>query len=183
MTIRTKGLLVLALQLALVLSIAAKYAWERHTCPRVWTRTVQFDPNQPIRGRYLALTLRAEACSLPPTAPTRTFSNTPHGWGPVSAETWNVLPVAKNGKLSTVLADPNDPAAASTLTLLAGQPCELATLSGFTEFFTAEHARTPFPLASGDELWAEVTVPPAGPPRPLRLAISDGKQFRVLNLR
>jgi hypothetical protein len=183
MTTRTKGLLVLAVQLALVLSIAAKYAWERHTCPRVWTRTMQFDPNQPIRGRYLALTLHADACSLPFAAPTKTFGNTLHGWGPISAETWNVLPVAKNGKLSAVLADPKDPASSSTLTLLAGQPCETATLSGYTEFFIAEHARTPFPLAPGDELWAEVTVPPAGPPRPLRLAISDGKQFRVLNMR
>ena len=30
---------------------------------------------------------------------------------------------------------------------------------------------------------AEVTVPPSGPPRPIQLAISDGKNFRVLDLR
>jgi hypothetical protein len=183
MTTRTKGLLVLAVQMALVLSIAAKYAWERHTCPRVWTRTVQFDPNQPIRGSYLALTLRADACTLPPTKPTQAFGMQPTGYRPALAEEWQVVPVAKNGKLSAVAADPSNPAAASTLTLLVGQPCEAATLSGQTEFFIAEHAQSPYPLAPGDELWAEVTVPPAGPPRPLRLAISNGKQFRVLNLR
>jgi len=27
-----------------------------------------------------------------------------------------------------------------------------------------------------------VTVPPSGPPRPVRLAVSDGKEFRVLDL-
>jgi hypothetical protein len=38
-------------------------------------------------------------------------------------------------------------------------------------------------LPPGQELWAEVTVPSSGPPRPIQLALSDGKQFHVLNLR
>ena len=186
MTTRTKGIVVLAVQLALVLSIAAKYAWERHTCPRVWTRTVPFDPNQPIRGRYLALTLRADACGLPQNLSTPGFMPNmpyPSGLNPMHVHSWNVLPVAKNGKLVAVLANPQSPADASILTLHDGLPCEAATLSGQTEFFIPEHAPTPFPLPPGNELWAEVTVPPAGPPRPLRLALSDGKNFRVLNLR
>jgi hypothetical protein len=183
MTTRTKGLLVLAVQMALVLSIAAKYAWERHSCPRVWTRAVQFDPNQPVRGRYLALSLYADACSLPPQKLTHVFGNTLHGWGPTNPEVWDVVLTAKNGNLSAVLADPKNPAEASTLTLPAGHPCQAALLSNQTEFFIAEHAQTPFPLTPGNELWAEVTVPPTGPPRPLRLAISDGKNFHVLNLR
>jgi hypothetical protein len=31
-------------------------------------------------------------------------------------------------------------------------------------------------------LWALVTVPPSGPVRPVKLAISDAKGFHVLNL-
>jgi hypothetical protein len=183
MTQKTKGLLVLAVQMALVLSVAAKYAWERHTCPRVWTRAVQFDPAQPLRGRYLALNLRADACGLPQNSFKQDFGwNAVHKWANIRVQSWSVVPIAKNGKLFAVLADPQNPAEASTLTLPKGLPCEAALLSGQTEFFIAEHATTPFPLLQGQELWAEVTVPPSGPPRPVQLAVSDGKEFHVLNL-
>jgi hypothetical protein len=186
MTQKTKGLLVLALQLVLVLSIAAKYAWERHTCPRVWTRAVQFDPQQPVRGRYLALNLRANACGLPANSSTTGFTPNmpyPSGLNPTHVHSWNVIPLAKNGKLTAVPADPQNPAEASILTLRDGLPCEAAQLSSSTEFFIPEHANSPFPLPPGQELWAEVTVPSSGPPRPIQLALSDGKQFHVLNLR
>ncbi len=63
------------------------------------------------------------------------------------------------------------------------EPCERAWLREPTEFFLPEHAQTPFPLATGQELWALVTVPTTGPPRPVRLAVSDEKGFRVLELR
>ncbi len=65
MSARRNGLVVLAIQVALVLSIGVKYAWERHHCPMVWTRAKQYDPIQPLRGRYLAMSLHASACGLP----------------------------------------------------------------------------------------------------------------------
>ena len=65
MTQRARGVVLLAIQLVLVLSIAAKYVYERKTCPRVWVRTAQFDPDLPFRGRYLALRLAVDACGLP----------------------------------------------------------------------------------------------------------------------
>jgi len=37
----------------------------------------------------------------------------------------------------------------------------------------AEHATSPLPLSKGQELWAEVTVPPKGPPRPIQLALKE----------
>ena len=60
MSARKTGLVVLAIQLALVLSIGVKYAWERHHCPMVWARPVQYDPSQPLRGRYLAIDAACE---------------------------------------------------------------------------------------------------------------------------
>ncbi|HEY5330822.1 MAG TPA: hypothetical protein VIJ79_13120 [Acidobacteriaceae bacterium] len=184
MTLRTKGLAVLVVQLGLVLSIAAKYAWERHTCPRVWTRATQFDPSEPIRGRYIALRLHASACGLP-------LGKDDEEYGPNAAgeqavfhtHSWKVVPAVRDGKLAPVVASEQRPEETQQLTLRSGLPCEFAALSGYTEFFIAEHAKTPFPLAAGEELWAEVTVPPSGPPRPVRLAVSDGRNFRVLDLR
>jgi len=184
MTLRAKGIAVLAVQLAIVLSIAAKYEWERHSCPRVWTRTTQFDPEQPIRGRYLALTLHASACGLPAGKDGDEFVRVPKGeWRGIPAQKWTVLPAARDGKLAPVVADEMKPGETQELTLSPGLPCDFAVLTGPVDFFIAENAKQPFPLAKGEELWAEVTVPPAGPPRPIRLAISDGKNFRVLDLR
>jgi len=52
-----RGLLLAAIECALVLSLSGKLLWDRATCPRVWVRAMQWDPNLPLRGRYLALTL------------------------------------------------------------------------------------------------------------------------------
>jgi hypothetical protein len=184
MTTRAKGIAVLVVQLALVLSIAAKYAWERHSCPRVWTRTGQFDPDLPLRGRYIALTLTADACALP-----RDKANVQHDWknghetSDILSWQWSVLPRAKDGALTGILADDARPEEKEVLTLRNGMPCNYGQLNASTEFFISERARQPFPLAPGEQLWVEVTVPPSGPPRPIQLALSDGKIFRVLDLR
>jgi uncharacterized membrane-anchored protein len=49
------SIVLLVIQLALVSSIAAKYLYQRSTCPRVWTRTAAYDPDMVMRGRYLSL--------------------------------------------------------------------------------------------------------------------------------
>jgi hypothetical protein len=183
MTMRGKGVVVLCVQMALVLSIAVKYAWERHHYPMVWTRATQYDPEQPIRGRYIALTLHADACGLPPGHDGDVFVRSPQGSFGQPAQTWTILMAVKDGHLAPILASQARPAETQELTLRSGIPCEYASLSEQTEFFIAEHAQTPFPLAHGQELWALVTVPLQGPPRPVKLAVSDGRQFRVLDLR
>src|SRR6266567_6655283 len=50
-----KGIIVAVLQLALVASLGAKYAIDRARFPRVWAQTVAYDPDLPIRGRYLSV--------------------------------------------------------------------------------------------------------------------------------
>jgi hypothetical protein len=50
MTSLQKGVLVAGVQLALVASLAAKYALDRARLPRVWVQTVAYDPDLPIRG-------------------------------------------------------------------------------------------------------------------------------------
>lgn len=54
MSARRNGLVVLAIQLALVLSIGVKYAWERHHCPMVWARAT----STIRRSRFVEDTLR-----------------------------------------------------------------------------------------------------------------------------
>jgi hypothetical protein len=60
MTWIRKGLILAVFQCLLVLSLGGKLLYDRSTCPRVWVKTAPWDPNLPLRGRYLALTLRPE---------------------------------------------------------------------------------------------------------------------------
>ena len=56
------SLVLLVIQLAIVSTIAGKYLYQRWSCPRVWTRTVAYDPQLPMRGRYLSLQLMVDGC-------------------------------------------------------------------------------------------------------------------------
>ena len=56
------SIVLLLIQLALVSSIAAKYLYQRRSCPRVWVRTAAYDPEMVMRGRYLSLRLTVDGC-------------------------------------------------------------------------------------------------------------------------
>lgn len=187
MSARRNGVVVLAIQVALVLSIGVKYAWERHHCPMVWTAAEQYDPTQPIRGRYIALTLYASACDLGNKAESD-FVRAPHpksefrAWTAMEAKEWRVVPAVRDGELAPTLVDETRPGPTQQLKLDRGLPCTSARLSGAVEYFIPGHAKFPFPLNDEQQLWALVTVPPSGPVRPVKLAVSDASGFRVLNL-
>ncbi|HZD42259.1 MAG TPA: hypothetical protein VE131_16165, partial [Terriglobales bacterium] len=57
MTLRSRGLLLAVLHIAIVLSVGAKLLYDRATRPRVWVETIPIDPQLPIRGRYIRLQL------------------------------------------------------------------------------------------------------------------------------
>jgi hypothetical protein len=168
------GLILFFVQLVLVLSVAGKYLYERQTRPRVWTRATQFDPNLPLRGRYLALQLLLDSCSLPQDAghAIRPYPGSHPFWQ------WNVSLAAENGKLVPIVA----PQGRETLTLFAGRACDRATLSNQELLFIPDRARIPLPLQEGQDLWVEVTVPASGPPRPVQIALSGAAGFHPLKL-
>jgi uncharacterized membrane-anchored protein len=178
LTQRARGVVLLAIQLVLVLSIAAKYVYERKTCPRVWVRTAQIDPNLVLRGRYLALRLALDACALPHD-PANLIGPSSTGWW-----RWRVKPEAKEGRLVAVpVGDNVRPELIQELVLLPNQPCNRAVLQDQADYFIDDKAKSPFPLKSNEELWVEVTVPPSGPPRPIQLAISNNAGFKPLVIR
>jgi hypothetical protein len=176
------ALALLLVQLLLVLSVAAKYLYERKTRPRIWTRATQFDPNQPLRGRYLALQLLVDACALP-----RDQDHYQKGYkifnGGEGSGSWNwkVSLDVENGHLVPTLQDhPRTPTDIEELTLRTDRPCSRAPIRSEVEFFIPDTATGPFPLQPGQELWVEVTMPPTGPPRPIQLALSTGAGFQPL---
>ena len=55
------GLLLGAIQIAIVLSLGGKLLFDRATRPRVWVLCQVYDPDLPIRGRYLSQRLQMSA--------------------------------------------------------------------------------------------------------------------------
>jgi hypothetical protein len=53
-------------------------------------------------------------------------------------------------------------------------------LSDAVNFYLAEHAPSPLPVKTGQELWVEVTVPPQGSPRPIQRALKDNAAWKPL---
>ena len=116
-----RSLLVMVAQLALVLALVAQYAWDRAHDPRGWFQAQPYDPELPIRGRYVSL---------------------------------RVLRLPKDHDFVTPVA-----------------------------FFIPEHVPDPSRRPPGEELWVEVSLPAAGPPRPVRLGVKKDGVIKPLDLR
>ena len=176
MSASRKGIVLAALQLAIVVSLAAKYTIDRARFPRVWARTAVYDPDLPIRGRYLSVQLRVDADrvyenSEPPKA------NQFNSWN----EMKDIELRAENGRL---VASPALTPTGLHVTRWKTRAGEVVTvLSEPVDFFLPEHAVDPSWRKAGEELWIEVTVPAKGPPRPIRLAVKKGDTFTPLEIK
>jgi hypothetical protein len=168
-----KGLLLGALQLAVVLSLAAKLLYDRATRPRVWVLCHAYDPELPIRGRYLSEQLLLPAEGFTYTQPSK---QNPYDW--YVNRQWAYLEVRDNQLFAKqqgsepgewIHIRKNDD---GTLTALSEQPVLV---------FIPDTANAPT-LTQGQELWVEVTIPTRGPPRPIRLGIKKDGVITPLNL-
>ncbi|HEY4359350.1 MAG TPA: hypothetical protein VGN17_00175 [Bryobacteraceae bacterium] len=161
MTGLQRGLLVGGFQLALVLSMAGKYAVDRQTLPRVWVRVTPYDPNLPVRGRYVRLQVH--------TALRGAMTNKVVLYG--SAE----LSI-DNGQLIATSTD------ADTGVQVYRDTDSTATLTEPVAYFIPEHGPDPSRRPEGEELWAEVSIPKRGPPRPVRLGVKRTGKIVPLDL-
>jgi hypothetical protein len=140
----------------LVLSVAGKYAWDRGHLPRAWANATPVDPSLPIRGRYFTMQLRVEPRDT-------------------NVESSLARVVAESGHL-VAYADWK-----GTHLIWRRRP-DLWILAEPVAFFIPEHAADPSQRAPGEELWIEVSVPPSGPPRPIRLAVKKNGVMATLPL-
>ena len=190
MKLAKTSLVVLAIQLALVSSIAAKYLYQRWSCPRVWTRTVAYDPELVMRGRYLSVRLIVDGCqSTLPSAEDMTMPRDKDGVQ--TAKRFSIraeqpvrfparLKVEGNKLVAIRIPESDESTQGVMVEAVPGSSCEDLRLDMPVDFYLAEHAANPTPVGAGKELWIEVTVPPKGPPRPVQLALKDGGAWRPL---
>ncbi|HEX9444373.1 MAG TPA: hypothetical protein VGA73_09645 [Candidatus Binatia bacterium] len=159
-----KGLVIAVVQVGLVASLGAKMLYDRATRPRVWALTAPYDPNLPIRGRYVSLQLVVEAPGIQETKP--------RGMLVLKAV---ALRVEGNRLIAEpipgrILYDSSD----LYVRFIDRRGEKLAVLNQPVAFFIPEHIADPSRRAQGEELWVEVTVPRKGPPRPIRLGVKKG---------
>lgn len=146
----TRGLIVAGLHVAIVCSLAGKFYVDRAVRPRVWVRTVAYDPEALIRGRYVSVRLAVE-------------SHAPARFGPVSLE-------VQEGRLVATA----DREGSAWLQEPAGRITDWSV--GPVAYFIPEGVPDPSVRKPGEELWAEVTIPKRGLPRPIRLGVKkDGR--------
>ena len=168
---RARSLLLAGLQGALLLGIAGGFLLDRATLPRGWGRTEPVDPDLPIRGRYLDLQLVVPATGLP-----------------LKAYEEVQLQVRQGGLLAAARPGESAPSASDRR---QRQPARIerrgegtvAVLMQPLAFFLSEQAADPSRRPAGEELWVEVSLPPQGPPRPIRLGVRQGERFAPLPLR
>jgi hypothetical protein len=143
-----------------------------------------------MRGRYLSLHLTVDGCqSTLPSAKRANFPRDVNGAavqgqyairGEGNVEFPAELKVANNQLLAIAIRDGEKDRVGRRVTAPPGAPCGEMRLVDPVNFYLAEHARSPLPLASGAELWIEVTVPPRGPPRPIQLALKQAGRWEPL---
>ena len=162
-----KGLVIAAVQVGLVASLGAKLLYDRATRPRVWALAAPYDPNLPIRGRYVSLQVVVEPRGIQETKP-----------GPgqplpksiiLRVEGDRLIAEANPAERRYNYSDPH-------VRFIHRRDETLAVLDQPVAFFIPEHIQDPSRRAQDEELWVEITLPKKGPPRPIRLGVkkSDG---------
>lgn len=183
---------LLVIQLAIVSSIAGKYLYQRWTCPRVWTRSVVYDPELLMRGRYASLQLMVDGCQS--TLPSAELAAMPRDKNGVqTGKTYYIrgeqvvqfaarLKVEGNKLVAIRLPESESQQGAQMVGAWPGSTCEDLRLETPVDFYIPEHAANPTPIRAAQELWVEVTVPPKGPPRPTQLALKENGAWKPLGL-
>ena len=161
-----KGLVIAAVQVGLVASLGAKLLYDRATRPRVWALAAPYDPNLPIRGRYVSLQVVVEPRGIQEIKP-----------GPGQPLPKSVI-LRIEGERLVAAANPQergyDPSDLY-VRFIDRRGDKLAVLDQPVAFFIPEHIPDPSIRKPDEELWVEVTVPKKGPPRPIRLGVKKGE--------
>jgi hypothetical protein len=185
------SLVLLIIQLALVSTVAAKYAYQRWRCPRVWARAEGYDPQLPLRGHYLSLQLQVDGCAstLPSAAQAqfpRDYSGAvkpgPYFIRPLPAVQFRADLKVEHNRLEAVrIPDEEKQRDGQLVDAWPERSCSEMTLADPVYYYIADNAPTLMPLKAGRELWIEATIPPKGPPHPTQLALKENGAWKPLS--
>jgi hypothetical protein len=150
---RTKGVIVALLHLLLVVTLGVKLLVDRSTLPRVWASVAPYDPDLPIRGRYVSLQVE-----VMPRGFDEPSDEVDQGWAKLSVEGDQLIATSADSHVYHYVTIRK-----------VGEELE-CTLGTPIAFFIPEHSDDPSRLPG---LMVELTVPTKGPPRPIRLGVAQ----------
>lgn len=160
-----KGVALALVQVLIMGSVAAKLMVDRARYPRVWVETAPYDPDLPIRGRYvrLAAVVEVSGKGVPNDPPIEDdgFDRFTYFQGRLELR----------GNPGRLVAVPDESGRHSFSSGFCGRQESCIVLDRPLAFFIPEHIPDPSIREEGEELWVEVTVPPKGAPRPIRLGV------------
>jgi hypothetical protein len=180
----TKALVVAAIQVVIVCSLGAKLLYDRHTRPQVWFKTARYDPNLPIRGRYLALQLELNDPRSQEELSEKFHAETQNAWAGFGYECGSIV---ERDNAPTVVFDNSPTYDCDNLRFgrwaTAGGAVRLR-LEEPVLFFIPDTAEDPRSWRTGDETWVLATIPRKGPPRPIALGVkkSGANEIQRLDL-
>jgi uncharacterized membrane-anchored protein len=176
-----KAVVVALIQVLIVCSLGAKLLYDRRTRPQAWFKTERYDPNLPIRGRYVGLQIQVNDSRSPEEIENKFASE---------------IEAIENRKIQYAYRSMEDfGRECGDIAMRDGSPiaefdqspmwdCDNLTFarrkssSGMelwlTEpilFFISDTAKEPIVTARGNDLWVLATIPRKGPPRPIALGV------------
>jgi len=157
----SKGLIVALLHVAIVSTLGAKLLYDRAYRPHIWVKSAVYDPDLPIRGKYLALSVEAPAVGF--FSQTTTWGSDPHEFFSP-----NRCDLVLRGDHLVAIANQRGEFWAN---IRRRDNSLFATVNSETAYFLPEHKSGPILHNRDEELWFEATIPRKGPPRPIRLGI------------
>ncbi|HLV85362.1 MAG TPA: hypothetical protein VKV39_00190 [Candidatus Sulfotelmatobacter sp.] len=183
----TKAIAVALIQVLIVCSLGAKLLYDRHTRPQAWFLAERYDPNLPIRGRYLALRLDVTDSRTPQELEQKfgadrdyqmkTFH---HVWY-FGQECGSI--VMRDGK-PVAQFDSGRFGDCRNLSFERWPRGDQSVLQLREPvlFFIPDTSREFWMLKPGEEMWVLATIPGKGPPRPIRVGIKKAGDATITPL-
>lgn len=187
MSALAKAIAVALIQVLIVCSLGAKLLYDRHTRPQAWFKTERYDPNLPIRGRYLSLQIEV---------------NDPRSSEEIEQKFRDEIKMYENLR-NQYRSFYNFGRECGSIDVREGKPtaafdngaawnCDNLTFERWRRnqqtvlrvaepvlFFISDTAKDPTRLSTGDELWVLATIPRKGPPRPIALGVKKAGQAEI----
>ena len=168
----SKAIVVALIQVLIVCSLGAKLLYDRRTRPQVWFKTARYDPNLPIRGRYLGLQVELNDPRSAEEVEKKFGVTDRYAWMGFGQECGSI--VAREGK-PVVVFDNSPTWDCDNLQLSRWRTTDGVTHLRLEEpllFFIPDTAKDPRGR-TGEEVWVLATIPRKGPPRPITLGIKN----------
>jgi len=191
----SRAIAIAAVHVLLISSLGAKLLYDRRSCPQAWFKTRQYDPNLPIRGRYMSLQVEVRDPRSPDEVESKFGSEIRGQENSRKQFAWHgpfdfgheCGSIAVRDGVPMAVFEPEGPSRNCDNLTFSRQRFEGAgeTTLRVNEpvlFFVPDTAQLPAPTRDQTELWVLATIPRTGPPRAIALGVKKAGETEIRRL-